>query len=687
MLRPLLAFGALAMLAFLMAPTVMSVHQGVEALGVVRKTPWDVWKWGTPKDPIVPPPGCGPQHFDTESEITEWPVRMQKSEPFRLGGLVTVPAEGDRGVGGVKVDIFLNETKEEPGVLLGSTHTNDGGTFTLEGTLPFDLQATKYHLVAHAHRHQIGCEFYREHWSDPEMEVLSETKLSLILPERVVLGHDATISGRLVDAVGAPVLDEEIDLIIDGETVKVRTDGSGLFRHVLPTPRLGNVSVEADFDATDYYGGSHAKGHFLVVAEDVQLDDLVGGQLRLMRGEETTVAGDVVLPKGKEHAPLTIDFDGVKVAPCAACPLSSKITVQPDASGRFAVTVFAAADQDLGPFKVTMRDGGLEQSVDYDGVLLGRVVVTLEADGAGLFAKQYEATARAVDDRGAPAAGVIAVLGPGGWTSGAADANGTFSYAASAPCGRYDLRAVHNGSDTLAPGAAERTVSVCGFLAFLPPFIVDFPWWGWLLILIAAYVAYRTARWVQAKYAAVIMRGPPLILVFTQPNDAAAGIVSVGEAATLSALLEEPLPAGHRLRLGTLSRMDEAEIIDGRATFTFVPDEPGEIPIRADVVNAKGRVVSRRTAKLRVVRYAQEIERRHLEMRHRALGAAAEPVTPREFEAWLLERSPGLDPEVAQRLVSIFEEADYGPRDVARRELVAYMEAEVSVPEVAPHVA
>ena len=52
MLRPVVAFLALAAAAFLLAPTVASVHRGVEDLDIRRTMPWQIWKWD--RDPTPP---------------------------------------------------------------------------------------------------------------------------------------------------------------------------------------------------------------------------------------------------------------------------------------------------------------------------------------------------------------------------------------------------------------------------------------------------------------------------------------------------------------------------------------------------------------------------------------------------------------------------------------------------------
>lgn len=692
MLRPLATLSGLAVAVLLLAPTVASVQQGVEALDIRRAFPWEIWKWNRhiePSQTLLPPPNCDDREEDTVSEVTDWPERIRKSEPYDLGGTVLVPGETYRGLADVTVDVFLNETKELPGILLGVATTDATGRFTLDGRFPPELQAQSYHLVANAHQKRVGCVTYREHWSDPEMKVTASSAITWDLPREAVLGHESTIAGWLLDDVGGPVRDAEVDLFVDGAETKLRTAADGRF--VLPwTPtRAGNVTLEADFDATEYYDGSHEEISIEVLEEDVVLDTLVAQRFDMTRGQVALLSGRVLLAEGAAPSPLRVLFDGIRVAGCTdGCNASEVLVVTPDATGAFRVEIVAPHDTRLGEFTFSFDEGGLRQPREFDGAVFGTVVLTVDAAPTSFIARDYTTTVVARDDSGAPATGEVAVETEGEWRSGPVDAAAAFSFGAASSCGTHRVRALHNGTEWLRPAVAEDEVELCPWLAALPPWLLATPWWLWLLVLLLVVGSILVARRVRERYATTITRGPPLTLTFTQPADAAAGIVGVGEAATATAFLEDPLPEGHTLRLGRFRKMAVAAVgPDLRASAEVTPTELGEVAVRGEILDRRGRVVTRRTIALRVVRYAEEIETRHLALRRERLGANASAVTPREFQRWLAERSPDLDADVARRLVGIFEEADYGPRDASRRELVAYMEAEAALAEVPPRVA
>ena len=680
MLRPLLAFACLALTAFLLAPTVQSVHEQVEDLDIKRDLP-RIWKWGRTEPPTsIIPPLCDHQTRHLFSEVDKWPPRIKKDETFTLGGFVRVDNAKGMGVGGVTVDLFLNETKELPGVALGTTTTGGDGRFTLTTSVPFDLQATKYHLVAHALEKQDGCIFYVEHWSDPEMEVTSPTTIVLYPVDDAVAGYPFAVRGRLMDSVGAPVRNANVTLSFDGTPRVVQTDAAGEFTtmHNVSSPR--KIAYEARYGGSKYYGGSSAEGVIDVGREDLRLD---ASRLDLVRSRASTFGGRVVLPPGTQPQPLTFAFHGVKLSTCAGCPVASTVKVTPASDGTFSVTLFAGAAEPGGPFTANVTGGGLTRPHEVSGSVLIPVTLALDARDSGPLGHTLEGTVTLLDEVGRPYPGVVAVRREGDWVTGPVDAKGAYAFSMGSPCGPQHVQAVYNGSSVSMPATAQSEVTVCPLIAALPPWLLATPWWVWpLLALGVAAAVVLVRRWLLAT-AVTINRGPPLTLRHTLPDDAALGILGLGETATLTAYLEEPLPEGHALRMGQARRTVPVEVgPDLRATFTVTPDTLGETPIRAEILDAKGRVVSRRTATLRVVRYGQEIEDRYRRLRG-ASGVAA-GVSPREFESWLRERTPDMDPAVASRLVGVFEEADYGPRDAGRRELIAYLEAENALPEVSP---
>lgn len=684
MLRPLLAFACLALTAFLLAPTVQSVHQQVEDLDFKRDLP-RLWKWDKKESaPQLLPLICDFKDAPTYSEVDKWPNRIRKNESFSLGGFVKIGHDATGpGLGGVTVDLFLNETKELPGEHLGTVVTGSDGRFTLTTTIPFELAATKYHLVAHAHQKTEGCHTYMEHWSDPEMEVTSTTRILLYPVTDAVAGHPFNVRGRVVDQVEAPVRNAEVLLGIGAVQRRVHTDNAGEFvvEHMVRSP--GRIPYAASFAGTEYYGASTAKGEIEVARERLRID---ATSVEIVRGTPTTLTGTVFLPPGTKPESITFSFSGAKLRGCAECPVSDRVTVTPDAEGRFRVTLLADKDQKPGAFEVQVTGGGLTKPQTLPGRIVIAVTLTLSAEARSATFEGLDGVVGLVDEQGRPWHGVVAAESAGLWASGPVDAKGNWTFGLDAPCGTQRVRALYNGSDEAMPAVAEQDVDVCPFLASIPPWLLAIPWWLWLLVplvLLGAWMAYR--RW-RIVVVPVISKGPPLTLSHTGPKDVAAGIVGVGEAATLTAFLEEPLPKGHTLRMG-LARRTEPVLVgpDLRAEWTLVPDALGEASVRAEVLDPRGRVVTRRTATVRVVRYAAEIETRYKGLRG-ATGARAS-VSPREFEAWLRERAPDMDPAVAARLVSVFEEADYGPRDAGRAELVAYMEAEAALPEVMPRAA
>lgn len=686
MLRPLLAFATFCLAAFLLAPTVASVHEGVERLGIKREMPWSLWKWtDDPEPPPFASPNCDHEQHQLYSEVTQWPERIHKDEPFTIGGVVKEEDTG-RGVDDVKVDLFLNESKDRPGVWLGQT-TSTGGRFVLSATVPFELRADRYHLVAHAHERRVSCKIWYEHWSDPEMDVLSATRFVVEDAETPVVGHPHVLRAQLIDAVGAPVGGANVTIEMEGrEPLRAVTDSDGRFT-LEQTPReAGNVTVRFSYAGTKYYEGTQTTTFLDVKREDVELDG--GGSdtgVTLQRSTPEAIGGVVRLADQKRPGEVSVAFGGRPVAACETCPLQAALTATPDETGRFRVEAWFPADAPPGPFDVTVTGGGLEQAHAERATLLVPTRLVIDASGTGFFSKSYEGNVTLLDDADRPLVGVVGVVGPEGWASGQTGADGSFAVAGAPGCGSHDLQAFYNGTGYYMPANAGSTVGVCAILAYLPPWLLAIPWWGWVLLALAPFVLLWAWRRLQERFATTISRGPPLTLAFETPSDAAAGIVGVGEPAVVAASLEEPLPDGHRLRMGTFRAMEERPLdADLRARLALELERLGDFPVRAEILDARGRVVTRRTLTLRVVRYAEEIEARYLALRRERMGDQSHHVTPREFEAWLRARLPDVEPEVAQRLVHLFEEADYGPRDAGREELLAYLAAEGSLAEVSP---
>lgn len=675
LLRPILAFLTLFLAAFLLAPTVASVQQKVEDLQFDRETPFHLWRWARAQPPSIPFPNCGGSPMQLYSEITDWPTKIRKDEPFRLRGVVQNEDRDRIGVGGIKVDIFLNDTKSEPGVHLGEVESDASGYFTLSTSIPFELQAERYHIVAHAKEKRVSCDLYLEHWSDPEVDVVSRTTLVLDEPQLPVAGREANMSGRLIDSVGGPVKSANVSISLGGVLRNVTTDSVGRFRFPYTPEKAGTLTYKAAYDGSDYYEGSRNQTRIEVAEEAL----VVVEPILLVRSEEATLRGQVYVADAARMPTVSIDLDGFDAAACATCPAKRKHEIPLAADGVFSFTFTVPSDQAPGFHAVEISGGGLRKTYRYNATLDIPAIVAVDANGTRLFAPGYEGRARLTDETGAPLAGYSVQLAlPDGTTSQLTDANGTIAFEGKGSCGARTVHAEFAGATHVRSARGQDDLFICGFLAFIPPWFLAAPLWIWPLAVVSAFVAWQVGRGWRQRYAQEIVGGPALALTLTQPADDAVGYAAVGEAVVATAFLEEPLPDGHRLRMGAHRRTEEVPLdAELRARWRMVTDKLGEVVVRAEVVDARGRVVSRRSATLRVVRYAQEIERRYLALRK--THGHGEAVTPREFERWLHERAPDLDADVVRRLVRVFEEADYSPRVAGRAEFAAYLAAERGV--------
>lgn len=678
LLRPVLAFLTLCLAAFLLAPTVASVHHKVEDLHFDRETPFHLWQWTRVEPPSSPFPDCGGKPQQLYSEITDWPAKIRKDEPFRLRGVVQNEDRNRIGVATINVDIFLNDTKSQPGVPLGEVETDANGFFTLSTSLPFDLQAEHYHIVAHAKEKRISCDTYREHWSDPEVNVVSKSTIVLDAPDHPVVGRELNMSGSVIDSVGGPIRNATVAVSIAGAPRTLTTDDTGRFEFSFTPEKAGNLTYKANYTGNEFYEASRNETKILVAEEDLEVVEPIA----IVRSEPSTISGRLYLADAARQSTVTLDFDGFNATACEGCPANDTHVVPVAPDGSFAFTFTAPSSEAPGLHALEVSGGGLKKTYAYNVTLDVPSVLAVHGNGTGLFSRGYDGRVVLTDETGAPLAGYpVNLTLPGGAITNTTDANGTVAFGGRDQCGTRTVHAEFAGAERLRGSRAQHDLHICGFLAFIPPWLLAIPWWIWPLALVAALAAWQAVRGWRQRYAPVIAGGPALTLAFTEPADEAAGYATIGEAVVATAFLEEPLPDGHRLRIGPHRETEEVPLdAELRAHWRTVPDKLGDVLVRAEVVDARGRVTSRQSITLHVVRYAEEIERRYLALREG--HGHGEAVTPREFERWLHERAPGLDAEMVRRLVRIFEEADYSPRVAGRAEFASYLVAEGGVKEV-----
>jgi hypothetical protein len=483
-----------------------------------------------------------------------------------------------------------------------------------------------------------------------------------------------------VDDAGGPIANQNVTVRLLGNLTRVTTDAGGDFSVTWHPEQAGNVTVNGTFAGNRYYNGTSNQTIVDVLPEDVQL---ASAPVTLVRSQPATVSGQVFLAKSARSGPVTLTFSGVQVVPCAGCAPTSTLQVTTDAGGNFTVNVTAPPPQSGATFTLDVTGGGLQQHHVFNGTLTVPVTLALDAHGNGLFSLGWHATARAVDETGKSAPGNVTFLTPDGWASPPQAADGSFAVQGHSSCGKRPLDAYYNGTGAFAAQQRSDTVLVCGFLAFLPPWLLAMPWWGWLLVALAALLAWAVGTTLYRKHAPTLSRGPAMTLALERlpGDDGPPDIVGVGERVRLVAALPDGLPRDHRLRMGPTGRLVPPPAAP-QPTAPFIEleaEDRGDWALRAEILDARGRVVTRRTVTLRVVRYAEEIERRYRALKRSQVGSSSEVVSPREFEAWLRQQDAALDAATAQRLVGVFEEADYSPREAGRPEFLAFLKAELGL--------
>ena len=236
---------------------------------------------------------------DTETVITSWAERIRRRTPFTLGG--TVRTTDGRPVSGVQVEIFVNETKEHGGILIGETIAQNG-RFEADVIVPSSLERGSYQLLAHA----VANDQYEESWSDPDITVYSESGLQLTGPSEVPVDTQALFRGKLLDDTGGGVGDMDVKVLVDGrEQPPISTDEGGEFAFSQTFSEIGAHTVEIGFEGRDFLLGNTARLELAAVMP-TSLTINIPGEASV--GEEFTIRGSLRNGRGEplSQAELTL---------------------------------------------------------------------------------------------------------------------------------------------------------------------------------------------------------------------------------------------------------------------------------------------------------------------------------------------------------------------------------------------
>lgn len=245
--------------------------------------------------------------------ITPDNAGAKKGHTFTVTGKVTLDGVS-QPVRGVAVEIYVNRIKEEGGKLVGAgTVPADSrtGEFSIECEIDNEVQVGSYQLIAHA----IGNEKYAESWSDPELKILSDTRITLDIQEEARVNGPFDIQGTLEEELGNPVAGMPVLVTVsDGTEPRTFMTGSdGVFSLSYVFMKPGEYTVSASFEGTDYYLASDNRETVTVMMPTVLTFDMPGeafpDELVPVSGKLVNVNG--VPLSGKEIA-LSIDGNPVR---------------------------------------------------------------------------------------------------------------------------------------------------------------------------------------------------------------------------------------------------------------------------------------------------------------------------------------------------------------------------------------
>lgn len=245
----------------------------------------------------------------TTTEIT-W-VSSNAYKPGYFDVKVYVADKNQTGVAGMLVKIYLTLDKKIPGYYAGMNYTDDNGRFFAHCKVPPKTEPGANHVVAIAIRNK----YYAGSWSDPTIDIYSNTTLSSTTVSSIGLGDELNITGNLLDASNKPLSEKSINIYWNGSYIgKTVTDSNGEFLFSYAPTELGKFTINATFEGEKYLGSSN-------YSQTITVKDM-GTSLELTATPATTKRDDQVNIQGKlssktegsmPNAPLYVLYDTKQV--------------------------------------------------------------------------------------------------------------------------------------------------------------------------------------------------------------------------------------------------------------------------------------------------------------------------------------------------------------------------------------
>jgi hypothetical protein len=256
-----------------------------------------------PDLPQVKPVEPGPGLISTTTEVTIVSSTAYKEGYFTVEGYVN--DDQQKGVSGISVEIYVTKIKSIHGNIVATGQTKLDGTFSIQTEVPEDATVGENHVIAHAVRNDI----YGGSWSDPIMEIYSDTTLTLDMASSVGQGDALSITGFLQDASGQALSEKTINVYWIGNYIGTDdTDSNGVFLlSYTPSNSIGSYEVSSVFTGDQYLTSSSDSKTIAIRDTRTRLDVTVT-PTTIKRGDQLYIIGSLYDGSDNVITDASIDF-------------------------------------------------------------------------------------------------------------------------------------------------------------------------------------------------------------------------------------------------------------------------------------------------------------------------------------------------------------------------------------------
>ena len=339
-----------------------------------------------------------PDLIPTTTEITDVSPSAYKEGYFTTEGYVK--DQNQNGVYDMLVEIYITPDKEIPGLFTGGALTDDEGFFQIECIVPENAEPGENHVIAWAIRNEV----YEASWTDPIIEIFTNTTLNLNMVKSVGIGeNNLDITGMLADASNLPLSEKTIKIYYNnsfiGDSI---TDIEGKFSYIHSADMIGTFIVLAKFDGEQYLGSSEDSTSITVKDYSTNLEISVT-PTTVKRDEQITIQGTLfsssdIIP----NSPIKIFYDGEEL-----------ISTTTSSQGEFEEIIDVSENSSLGNITIKAHYDGTDLYAEANAEISilvqseTQIIIVSPLEGKIKVNETIIISGNITDDRNEPVKGVL----------------------------------------------------------------------------------------------------------------------------------------------------------------------------------------------------------------------------------------------------------------------------------------